>query len=151
MLLVKAFGIFLIVVSCSAGGFLKSLSIKNRSKKLSDFCDGLDTLYQYIEQGGTELFLSIENSFSKCSFLCFKNQRFYCNDTDLKDKDKAAIDDFFTTLGASAKKAECDRISAFKLKIMSHLKEAENNVLQQSKLYQTFGICIGLVIGILLI
>ncbi len=151
MLLVKAFGIFLIVVSCSAAGFLKSNSIKNRSKKLSDFCDSLDTLYQYIEQGGTELFLSIENSFSKCSFLCFENQRFYCKDSDLKDKDKAAIDDFFTTLGASAKKAECDRINAFKLKITSHLKEAENNVLQQSKLYQTFGICIGLAIGILLI
>ncbi|MBQ8739932.1 MAG: stage III sporulation protein AB [Clostridia bacterium] len=151
MLLFKISGIFLIVIVCSAAGLLKSLSIKNRSKKLSAFCDGLNTLYEYIEQGGCELDIAIKISFSKCVFLQHKNGRFLCLDNDLKGEDKAMIDGFFDGLGSSAKKAECDRINSFKLKMKTHLKEAENDVSQKSKIYQTFGICIGLAIGILLI
>ncbi|MBQ8267108.1 MAG: stage III sporulation protein AB [Clostridia bacterium] len=151
MLLFKISGIFLIVIVCGAAGFLKSLSIKNRSKKLSAFCDGLNTLYEYIEQGGCELSIAIKNSFSKCVFLQHKNGRFLCLDNDLTDDDKTMINGFFNTLGLSVKKAECDRINGFKLKMKTHLKEAENDVLQKSKIYQTFGICIGLAIGILLV
>lgn len=147
---VKLSGIFLIVVSCAAAGALKSLSIKNRSKKLSDFCDGLDTLYEHIEQGGTELFYAINNSFCKCNFLCFENNKFYCKDSDLSREDKAAIDEFLVHLGVSAKKAECDRISSFRIAMQKRLKDAEKDTAQKSKIYQTFGICIGLTIGILL-
>lgn len=151
MFVIKLFGIFLIVIACMAVGFLKSLSIKNRSKKLSAFCDGLNTFYEYVEQGGCELDIAIKNSFSKCTFLRLENGRFLCLDNDLNGEDKVMIDGFFEGLGASAKKAECDRINGFKLKMKTYLKEAENDVSQKSKIYQTFGICIGLTIGILLI
>lgn len=151
MFIIKLFGIFLIVIVSVATGFLKSLSIKNRSKKLSRFCDGLNTFYEYIEQGGCELDIAIKNSFSECAFLQHKNGRFFCFDNDLTADDKTMIDGFFEGLGLSAKKAECDRINSFKLKMKMHLKEAENDVSQKSKIYQTFGICIGLVVGILLI
>ncbi len=151
MLLVKIFGIFLIVTFCAVIGFLKSISIKNRSKKLLVFCEGLDALYEYIEQGGYERDIAIKNSFSKCAFLQRKNGSFLCIDNDLKQEEKTLIDVFFTELGTSSKKIECDRIKSFKLKIKIYLKEAESDVLQKGKIYQTFGICIGLVIGILLI
>lgn len=151
MFVIKLFGIFLIVITCVAVGFLKSLSIKNRSKKLSAFWDGLNTLYEYIEQGGCELDIAIKNSFTQCGFFSYRNGRFLCLDNDLNSEDKAMIDGFFEGLGLSAKKAECDRINGFKFKMKTHLKEAENDVLQKSKIYQTFGICIGLTIGILLV
>lgn len=151
MFIIKLFGIFLIIIVGSAAGFLKSLSIKNRSKKLSLFCDGLNTLYEYVEQGGCELDAAIKNSFLKCAFLQQKNGRFLCFDNDLTADDKALIDNFFDTLGLSAKKAECGKINGFKLKMKMQLKDAENDVSQKSKIYQTFGICIGLTIGILLI
>lgn len=151
MFIIKLFGIFLIVIASAAAGFLKSLSIKNRSKKLSAFCDGLNTLYEYVEQGGCELDAAIKNSFLKCAFLQHKNGRFSILDNDLTADDKAMIDEFFETLGLSAKKAECDKINGFKLKIKKQLKDAENDVSQKSKIYQTFGICIGLTLGLLLI
>ena len=151
MFVTKLFGIFLIVTASAAAGFLKSLSIKNRCKKLSLFYDGLGTLYEYIENGGCELDIAIKNSFLKCAFLQHKNRRFLILDNDLTACDKAMIDSFFDTLGLSAKKAECDKINGFKLKIKMQLKYAEKDVSQKSKIYQTFGICIGLVVGILLI
>lgn len=151
MFLVKIFGIFLIAVSCAAAGILKGLSIKNRSHKLSAFCDGLDTLYEYIEQGGTELLSAMKISFSKCSFLCFENNKFCCKDVDLSREDKTEINEFLMRLGMSSKKAECDRINCFKLKIKTHLKDAQKDVSQKSKIYQTLGICLGLTVGILLI
>ena len=151
MLLVKLLGIFLVVISCSVAGFLKSLSIKNRGKKLSIFCDGLNTLYEYINQGGTELFSAIQNSFSKCNFLCCENHKICCEDGDLSHEDKAIINSFFASLGHSAKKAECDRISTCKITMQKRLKDAENDTFQKCKIYQTFGVCIGLAVGILLI
>lgn len=151
MFIIKLFGIFLIVIVSAAAGFLKSLSIKNRSKKLSLFCEGLSTLYEYVEQGVCELDIAIKNSFLKCAFLQQKNGRFLILDSDLTACDKAMIDGFFDTIGLSAKKAECDKINSFKLKMEMQLKDAENDVLQKSKIYQTFGICIGLVVGVLLI
>lgn len=151
MFLVKFLGIFLIVTACTATGFLKSLSIKNRSKKLSVFCDGLDTLYEYIEQCGCELQVAIKNSFLKCVFLQHKNGKILCIDNDLKQDEKTIINNFFEGLGASSKKIECDRIKDLKSKMKIYLKEAENDLLQKGKIYQTFGICIGLSIGILLI
>lgn len=151
MLWFKFFGIFLIVAVCSAFGFLKSLSLKKRCKKISAFCEGLNTLYECIEQGGCDCDTAVKNSFSKCEFLHCKDGSFICLDNDLKSDDKAMIDDFFSALGLSVKKAECDRINVFKLKMKSVLKECENDISQKSKIYQTFGICIGLVMGILLI
>ena len=44
-----------------------------------------------------------------------------------------------------------DRIKGFKLKMETYLKESENDALQKGKMYQTFGVCIGLAIGILLV
>ncbi len=150
MLTVKLLGIVLIVVSSSFIGFLKSNSLTNRYKKLSLFYDGINILYDYIEQGGYELDIAIKNSFSKCVFLKRESDKLLCFDADLK-KDKKIIEEFFVCLGTCTKRVECDRINAFRQKIKTHLKEAQNDILQKSKIYQTFGICIGLTVAILLI
>ena len=147
---VKLLGIILIVATFTAAGFFKSLSLKSRCKKLSAFCDGLDTLYGYIEQGGCELSAAIKNSFCKCDFLHFENRKIVCCDNDLKGE-KTEINEFFKDLGASAKKAECDRIGQFSLRLKKQLCEAEKDYAQKCRVYQTFGVCIGLAIGILLI
>lgn len=151
MFLVKASGVLLIIVSCAAFGFFKSFCIKNRVKKISEFYHGLSMLYEYIEQGGTELFTAVENSFSKCQFLYFEKQKFHCKDNDLNQDDKAVIDDFFNTLGTSVKKVECDRINALKIVVKKRLDDAERDSLQKEKIYQMLGICTGLTVGILLI
>lgn len=150
MLLVKLIGIVLIVVSGAFLGFLKSYGLSLRYKKLLQFLDGINMLYENIEQGENELNTAIRNSFSRCNFLEFKNGNFVCCDFDLK-KDKSTIDEFFIKLGSATKKTECDRINNFKLKIKSHLKEAEQDVAQKSKIYSSLGICLGLVVAILLI
>ncbi len=151
MLAIKLLGIILIVISCSAAGFMKSLSVKARSRKLLMFCDGLDALYAYIEQGGCELYTAINSSFLKCGFICYENKNTVCCDNDLNREDKTLIDEFFASLGHSTKKAECDRISACRISMQKRLNEAERDTAQKCKLCEIFGICIGLTIGIFLI
>lgn len=151
MLAVKAAGVILIVISCSMAGFLKSRCVLARVKKMSLFCDGLELLFEYIEQGNCELKTAFKTAFSKCGFLTFEKNNAVCRDNDLTVEDKILINEFFCSLGTSAKKAECDRINNFKIKMKTHLKDIETNMAQKSKIYQTFGICIGLTLGILLI
>ncbi len=151
MLTIKLLGIALVVFTSSLIGFLKSRSLVARCKKLSLLCDGINALYEHIDGGGIELACAIKSSFSKCDFLRFENGRTLCSDNDLNGEDKRAVDSFFLSLGSSAKRLECDRINNFRLKIKTSLKEAENDASQKSKIYQTFGICIGLTVGILLI
>ena len=108
-------------------------------------------LYEYIEQEGCELSVAIKNSFSKCDFLSFEKQKIHCNDNDLQAEESQEIENFFSCLGSSVKKTECDRIVDFKLKIQKIYTAAENDVSQKCKVYQSIGICIGLAVGILLI
>ncbi len=151
MPLIKTTGVILIVISCGLCGFLKSLSVRSRAKKLSLFCDGIALLYEYIEQGGCELLTALNISFSRCAFLDFNNIGAVCCDVDLNTEDKKIINSFFDSLGHSSKKAECDRINLCGVTMKKRADEAYNDTKQKCKLYQTFGVCTGLIIGILLI
>ena len=151
MLFVRLLGVVIIVLSSSLIGFLKSNSLVLKSKKLSLLLDGVNTLYEYVEQEGCELFKAIEISFSKCNFLLLENNEILFCDSDLKNDEKQEIIEFFNNLGSSTKKIECDRINAFGLKLKKMCDSAQNQVSQRCKIYQTSGVCIGLVIGILLI
>lgn len=150
MFIIKIFGVVLVVASSSIIGFLKSRSLVERNKKLLLLSDAVNTFYNYIEQGGFELDFSIKNAFSKCNFLTFGHNEILCNDSDLK-KDKSLIEEFFVRLGNSTKKVECDHINHFILKLKTVLVDAQNDVTQKSKVYQTLGVCVGLTIGILFI
>ncbi len=150
MFIVKVFGVVLIVASSTSIGILKSTSLFKRREKLSLLLDGVNTLYNYIQQSEFELKSAIKNAFLKCDFLKFSGDVILCDSFDLKN-DKAIIEEFFMCLGNSTKKVECDNINHFKLKLNASLKEAENDITQKSKIYQTLGVCIGLTIGILLI
>lgn len=150
MLSVKILGIILITFSCAFTGFCKAWSLTLRHKKLSLVFDGICMLNGYIQSGGCELDTAIKNSFLKCDFLSF-DREFYCDDKDLKKEEKDLLFEFFGTLGKSAKKAECEKIENLKIKLQQILLTAQNDVKQKSKIYQSFGICVGLAIGILLI
>ncbi len=150
MFIIKAIGVFLIVVSSALIGLLKSRSLQERRKKLGLLLDGTNIFLNYIQQGECELEIAIKNAFLKCNFLNLNGKKILCCDNDLKN-DKALIEDFFRVLGNSTKMIECNRINQFKIKLKSRLNEAENDVAQKVKIYQILGICIGLTIGILLI
>ncbi|MDO4608690.1 MAG: stage III sporulation protein AB [Clostridia bacterium] len=142
MLIIKFLGLVLVVTVCSLIGVLKGQAIKLRCQRLRLFCESLDIFYEYIEQGNYELDRVIEKAFDRCDFL---------NDTYLNAQDKAMINDFFVSLGHSAKKAECDRIKCCSIAAQRQLAKAENDVTQKCKIYSVFGICIGLGIAVLLI
>lgn len=150
MLIVKFLGTILIVFSCSIIGFLKSYSLVLRCKKLSQLLDGVNALYENIDQGGNTLDVAIKNSFINCDFLLCEYGLFVCADASLKN-DKILIEDFFNKLGSSTKKIECDRINNFKIKLKNQLKNAQSESDQKSKIYKTLGVCVGLAIAILLI
>ncbi len=148
---IKIVGILLIIICCSMAGYLKSCHVKNRVKKLSLIYDGVQLLFEYIQQGKCELEKAVRKSFFKCGFIKFEKQNIFCSDFDLNVNDIKIVNEFFDSLGYSTKKAECDRIKAFSLVVQKRLNEAESERAQKSKIYQTFGVCIGLLIGILLI
>lgn len=151
MLMVKLLGILLIVFASAVIGFSKSRSLMLRCRKLLLLSDGINMLFEYIEQEGCELRDAVEKSFAKCEFLNLKEGINVSCDNDLSGDDKSEIASFFAQLGSGTKKSECDRISNFKLKIKSLYNAAEKEASQKCKIYQTFGICTGLCIGILLI
>ena len=150
MYLIKTFGVLLVVVCCSLIGVLKSNLLRRKVNKLSIFLDGVNALYNYIEQGEFELKTAIKNAFSKCLFIDFSGQKVVCDDVCLK-KEKPLIEEFFKHLGLSTKKIECDYINHFKIKVQACLKDAENDALNKCKIYQILCVCSGLVLGILLI
>ena len=150
MYLIKIFGVLLIVICSTLIGTIKSKSLHKRHKKLSLLLDGVNTLYNHIEQGEFELKTAIKNAFCKCRFLNFSGLKVLCEDSDLK-KDKTLIEDFFASLGRATKKIECEHINHFAIKLKSGLKDAENDVINKCKIYQILGICSGLVLGILFI
>lgn len=148
---IKSMGVFLVVASFSFAGFLKAASLRARSKKLLLFCDGLHLLKEYIEIGSETLQETMEKSFRKCEFIKIQNSNIFCNDKDLSAQDNAAINEFFSSIGFSAKKTECEKINNFMLNIGERFEEAKNVAAQKCKIYQTFGVCIGLVVGIFLV
>lgn len=152
MMIFKILGVVMIAVSSALIGFLKSRSLMLRCKKIELVYDGTAILYECINQGGCELDCALKNAFLKCDFLQFEKGRYSCNnDSDLTDDDKALINDFLKEVGKSVKSVECDRINAFRIRVKSRFDEAQKNCAQKCKVYQTFGVCIGLIIGILLI
>ncbi|MBR3969193.1 MAG: stage III sporulation protein AB [Clostridia bacterium] len=152
MMIFKLLGLVMITVSSAIIGFLKSRSLTARRKKIELVYDATGILYEYINQGGCELDYAIKEAFTKCVFLQVEKGKYSCDgDRDLTDEDKALINDFFKGIGRSVKSVECDRINAFSTKIKSKLNDAQKDCEQKCKVYQTFGVCAGLIIGILLI
>ena len=147
---IKFLGVILIVICSSLIGVFKSRALHQRRKKLSMLLDGVNALYNHIEQGEFELKAAVKNAFCKCGFLNLSGREVLCADTDLK-KDKALIEEFFASLGRATKKIECDNINHFAIKLKSCLKDAENDVINKSKIYRILGVCSGLVLGILFV
>lgn len=151
MLVIKVIGISLAVLSCICFGFFKSFSIKSRAKKLSLISNGMIMLNEYIEQSNLELDIALKKAFSKCNFLDFSNDEIIISDKDLTFEDKKFLKDFFADLGKYTKKSECDRIKLYYTDIQKIADIAFSESFQKCKLWQTFGICIGLTLGVLLI
>lgn len=151
MLFIKFTGIFLTVISSIFMGFFKSRLLAERCKKLSKIYDGANTLYSYVEEGGCELCEALKYSFLGVEFITYKNGNIVCNDACLTKEDNELIKSFFNALGSSIKKTECEKINNFKIKLNTHIKNAEANYAQKAKIYQTFGICIGLTLAVLFI
>ena len=150
MLIVKLIGISLIFLSCAFTGFLKRNALAARLKKLLLLFDGVNILYENIEQGVNTLDIAIKNSLGNCGFIKCEKRFFICTDSDLK-KDKYIIEEFFCGLGSATKRIECDRINNFKIKLKTQIKDAQIESEQKGKIYGTLGICLGLAIAILLI
>lgn len=151
MLFIKCAGLLIVVCSCAFIGFLKSRLLSERYEKLLQIYDGVNMLYECVEKGGCELSTAVKSSFCNAKFLSFENEVLFCADSGFMDRDRELINSFFSTLGSSVKKVECDKINNFKLKLEMHIQEAKNAFLQKGKIYQTFGICIGLALAVLLI
>ena len=151
MWIIRLIGAALIVASSALIGFLKGNTLAERYKKLSAIYDGVNTLYEYVERGGCELEKAVKNSFLSVKFLQFKDNVFSCDDKSLTKEDNELLNSFISTLGLSVKKTECDKINNFKIKLKTHINDAKTNYAQKGKIYQSFGICIGLVLAVLLV
>lgn len=149
--MLKFTGVLFIIISSSLIGFLKSRSLTLRHKKLLRLSGGLNLFYEYVEQGSFEIYTAVANAFNDCKFLEIKREKIICTDTDLTAEQQSEINDFFKLMGTGFKKEECDRIKNFEIYVKGQLKNAENDVNQKCRLYQTFGVCLGLMLGILLI
>lgn len=150
-LVVKVSGVILCSLSVMLIGFLKSISLKNRVNKLGSICHALDILYEHINYGEIPLEEALQKSFKDCNFIKVCGNEISLDDGDFELQDIQIIDSFFKDLGKSGKKAECERICAIAAILRKEEVIAQKSALEKAKLWQTGGVCLGLIIAILLI
>ncbi len=144
-------GIICVVLCPAVFGFMKSASVIGRTRKLFLFCDALDSLYESIKNSRYELSEAIAVAFKKCDFIICHGNSPVCDDSDLTGADKQIINDFFALLGGGTMHTECRKIVSCKEELQKTAKRLECEQNAKCKLWQTGGICVGLVFGILLI
>lgn len=143
---IKILGLLIVLLACSALGFLKSYEIKLKTKNLKGLIVSLKQLSEYIlcEKGEVKTLLN----------RCFGENVFYQNgniDFDKKCYEKEVselLEEFFFSLGKRDKKAENERTKFYIKLFENRLDLWENKASQLCKLYNSLGFFGGLFICI---
>lgn len=137
-LLFKALGFVLIISSTTLFGFLKSNSLRARYKKLCSIKNAVSDLKQRIRLSHGEIDKLIALSFEKIP-------DYY---SDLGKSDIEIVKEFFSNIGLSDTKAECERCELCISLIDTQILEAQSDCQNLSKLYKSIGFLSGIFICI---
>lgn len=136
----------MIFSAAALSGFMKSVQLKQRYKKLDRIYRALGDLKERIRLNSGEISRIVSESFG--SLAESKNVGFTINESGLNKEDIALINEFFHNIGMSDTAAECERTELYILLISKKRSEAEQNCKELCRLYNSIGILGGIFICI---
>ncbi len=139
-LVLKLFGMLVLLLSSTALGFFKAIGLKRRSENLQKICFALGTLRERLCLGGSRESLIAE---------CFPAEAL--RGEALNINDKSILSEFLDGFGSNVSGAEIERINHFRELFAQQLTAAEQSRIQGGRLYKTIGFCTGLCACIFLI
>lgn len=140
-LLFKISGFILIIFTTGSIGFLKSLEIGNRYKKLQSIQKGIGELKERIRMGGGEIDRLLTSSFHE----------YPINYSYLEKSDIEILNDFFSNVGLSDTKTEYERCEVYINLLKNKIEEANTKYRETSRLYKSIGLLSGVFICIFLL
>lgn len=142
----KLFGLLMIFSAASLSGFMKSMQLKQRYKKLCQICRSLGDLKERIRLNSGEISRLIAQCFG--ALAAAENGSFKVNEYGLEKEDIALINEFFHNIGMSDTAAECERAELYISLISKKCSEAEQKCKELCRLYNSIGILGGIFICI---
>ncbi len=137
-MLFKAVGLIVILCTCTAAGFLKAVSLKNRLEGLKTIKNGLSKLKERLRLHGGDKQRLINACFSSPPETL----------SDLKKSDKALWCEFLSDFGKGDTQQECDRCKAYIALFEGLITTAAGEYNEQQKLYKSLGFLSGVFICI---
>ena len=139
----------LVFLVCIALGFLKSLSLKERVESLKYYNNSLNILSERILRQQGEIKEILPHSF-KDGGVYIENGKIIADIKGFNKKDNKLSDDFLKDLGKLDIKGEYDRTKLYSSLFEKEAVLAEEKYNEQSKLYRSLGVMIGIFICIFL-
>ncbi len=149
MFILKIIGFMLTVISSLLFGFYKVCGLKARRDALAEFCRAMEVLKDNLGFGLKELPRLFSECFHSCGFLEIAGDYVNLTDDSLSKEDKKIINEFFLEAGRLDGERECERTQLYIGLVEKQLRDAEDNLLNEGKLWKTLSLCIGIGGGIL--
>ncbi len=143
--------ILLVFGAFTAFGRMKALELKKRVEKLNGAVNSLVELKQRIAIIGQEVESAVSETIEKEVYIKLENRKYICLDLNLACEDKRILNEFFSKLGCGFRESECERIDLCTELLRGQLRRATDEYNQKFKVWQTAGVCIGLVAGIMIV
>ncbi len=149
--MLKIIGILFILLSSFLFGYSKSLCFKKRVLELKKIYSGTLRLKEYISNCPSELESIYKSCYGLCNDIEYKNGKICAKQGSILKEDYELLNEFFASLGALDLNSECARITMFSELIKKQIGSAEQVSEQNSKIWQTCSICVGIGVSILII
>lgn len=148
--LFKFLGLIIIFTVSALTGFLKSMSLKKRKKKLDGIYRSMSDLRDRIRVSSTEMGRLINLCFPGDT-ACFTYGGIRLNTDNLEKSDISIIEEFFSDIGMSDAESECERTGLYIELVKKKCDEAEQKCKELCRLYNTLGVLCGIFICIFFI
>jgi len=150
-LIIKIIGLVFVVFSCYGFGLYKSNLLKKRYEKLSEISICVEKIKNQIRTTNDDIISIFTKSFNNLDYVSLKDNSIVFKDKSLLFDDKKLICDMFASLGSSDKKGECEIVDYYLGEITNQQNTAKSIYKRNVKIFNTFSLCMGLLISILII
>ncbi len=147
--MLKALGIAVLILVCTATGFYLSERLRRRRDRLGEFCEFIGKISDGIRIGQ-----SLPEIFSregKKLGIIIENDKTFFPTEYLSTEDKQLLLDFFSRLGMSDTPSQIKRCSTYQSLLLKRLHSAEKETSEKASLYSKLGFFAGLFISVLVV
>ncbi len=142
-ILVKLSGIFLIFITCTLAGFLKSASLKKRTEQLRLAAASVAELASRIRSDSGEIEGLIQRTFGSTIVSCERG-KISVNKTVLGEGGTAILEELFCDMGMRDSLAEYERTLLYAELMQKQYKESSRACGELCRLYNSLGVLCGI-------